>query len=249
MRFLPADLHIHTALSPCAENEMTPPAIIAAAKVKGLEIIGICDHNSAENVRAVAEAGAAEGITVLGGIEVQTVEDVHVLTFFPRVDALILWQDEVYSALPDIENNEARFGEQLLMDSRGNVTGKLRTLLLASTSMSIDYVGKRVRELEGLIIPAHVDRPSFSLIRNLGFVPDALRPCCMEISRNISQDLARDKFPSIARFPFVKSSDAHRLSEISAYTEIRMEDARWDELLLALCFTGGRHIAPLDATM
>jgi len=81
VRFLPADLHIHTALSPCAENEMTPPAIIAAAKVKGLEIIGICDHNSAENVRAVAEAGAAEGITVLGGIEVQTVEDVHVLTF------------------------------------------------------------------------------------------------------------------------------------------------------------------------
>ncbi len=249
MRLFWADLHIHTALSPCAENEMTPPAIIKAAKAKGLEIIGICDHNSAENVLSVIEAGEAEGVTVLGGIEVQTVEDVHVLTFFPRVDALILWQDEVYSALPDIENNEARFGEQLLMDSRGNVTGKLRTLLLASTSMSIDYVGKRVRELEGLIIPAHVDRPSFSLIRNLGFVPDALRPCCMEISRNISQDLARDKFPSIARFPFVKSSDAHRLSEISAYTEIRMEDARWDELLLALCFTGGRHIAPLDATM
>lgn len=249
MRLFWADLHIHTALSPCAENEMTPPAIIKAAKAKGLEIIGICDHNSAENVLSVIKAGEAEGVTVLGGIEVQTVEDVHVLTFFPRVDALILWQDEVYSALPDIENNEARFGEQLLMDSRGNVTGKLRTLLLASTSMSIDYVGKRVRELEGLIIPAHVDRPSFSLIRNLGFVPDVLRPCCMEISRNISQDLARDKFPSIARFPFVKSSDAHRLSEISAYTEIRMEDARWDELLLALCFTGGRHIAPLDATM
>ena len=249
MRLFWADLHIHTALSPCAENEMTPPAIVQAAKAKGLEIIGICDHNSAENVLSVIEAGKAEGVTVLGGIEVQTVEDVHVLTFFPRVDALILWQDEVYSALPDIENNEARFGEQLLMDSRGNVTGKLRTLLLASTSMSIDYVGKRVRELEGLIIPAHVDRPSFSLIRNLGFVPDALRPCCMEISRNISQDSARDRFPSIARFPFVRSSDAHRLSEISAYTEIRMEDARWDELLLALCFTGGRHIAPLDATM
>jgi PHP family Zn ribbon phosphoesterase len=193
VRLFWADLHIHTALSPCAENEMTPPAIIKAAKAKGLEIIGICDHNSAENVLSVIEAGEAEGVTVLGGIEVQTVEDVHVLTFFPRVDALILWQDEVYSALPDIENNEARFGEQLLMDSRGNVTGKLRTLLLASTSMSIDYVGKRVRELEGLIIPAHVDRPSFSLIRNLGFVPDALRPCCMEISRN----QRRFKYPAI----------------------------------------------------
>lgn len=247
-RFL-ADLHIHTALSPCAENEMTPPAIIKAAKAKGLEIIGICDHNSAENVLSVVQAGAAEGVTVLCGIEVQTIEDVHVLTFFPRVDALISWQEEIYSALPDIKNDEARFGEQLLMDSCGNVTGKLWTLLLASTSMSVDYVGKRVRELEGLVIPAHVDRPSFSLIRNLGFVPSTLRPCCMEISRNIDQDEARDRFPSIAGFPFIKSSDAHRLSEISAYTEIRMEDASWDELLLALSFTGGRHIAPLDTTM
>jgi PHP family Zn ribbon phosphoesterase len=169
-----ADLHIHTALSPCAENEMTPPAIIKAAKAEGLDIIGISDHNSAENVVAAIEAGAAEGVTVIGGIEVQTVEDVHVLTFFPCVDTLFRWQDEVYSALPDIENDEKRFGEQLLMDSNGNVTGKLRTFLLASTSMSVDYVGKRVRELGGLVIPAHIDRPSFSLIRNLGFVPDSL---------------------------------------------------------------------------
>ena len=249
MRLFLADLHIHTALSPCAENEMTPPAIVKAAKAKGLAIIGICDHNSAENVLSVIRAGAAEGVMVLGGIEVQTVEDVHVLTFFPRVDALISWQEEIHSALPDIENDEARFGEQLVMDSHGKVTRKLCTLLLASTSMSVDYVGKRVRELEGLVIPAHVDRPSFSLIRNLGFVPDRLRPCCMEISRNISAEEARDRFPSIARFPFVRSSDAHRPSEIAAYTEIPMEDARWDELLLALNFTGGRYIAPRDATI
>lgn len=249
MRLFLADLHIHTALSPCAENEMTPPAIIKAAKAKGLEIIGICDHNSAENVLPVIRAGETEGVTVLGGIEVQTVEDVHVLTFFPYTDALISWQEEIYSALPDIKNDEARFGEQLVMDSHGNVKGKICALLLASTSMSVDYVGKRVRELEGLVIPAHVDRPSFSLIRNLGFVPGRLRPCCMEISRNISEEEARDRFPSIARYPFVRSSDAHRLSEIAPYTEIRMEDASWDELLLALKSIGGRHIAPLDATV
>ena len=246
MKLFFADLHIHTALSPCAENEMTPPAIIKAAKAEGLDIIGISDHNSAENVVAAIEAGAAEGVTVIGGIEVQTVEDVHVLTFFPCVDTLFRWQDEVYSALPDIENDEKRFGEQLLMDSNGNVTGKLRTFLLASTSMSVDYVGKRVRELGGLVIPAHIDRPSFSLIRNLGFVPDTLLPCCVEISKNTSSGSAKERFSSIAGLPVIKSSDAHRLSEISAYTEILMEEASWEELLLALAFVGGRSIRPLD---
>lgn len=249
MRLFLTDLHIHTALSPCAENEMTPPAIITAAQAKGLEIIGICDHNSAENVEAVVKAGAVCGITVIGGIEVQTVEDVHVLTFFRHPDALSAWQKEVYSALPEVENDEERFGEQLIMDSNGRVTGKLCTFLLGSTSMSVDYVAKRVRELDGLVIPAHVDRPSFSLIRNLGFVPDMLEPCCMEISRNISAEEAGDRFPSIARFPLVKSSDAHRLSEIACYTGIWIESASWDEILLALKFDKGRSVTLRDTIM
>lgn len=246
MRLFPADLHIHTALSPCAEDEMTPPAIIEAAKAKGLAIIGICDHNSAENVIAVIEAGEAAGITVIGGIEVQTAEDVHVLTFFPCLDSLICWQQEIYSALPEILNDEARFGTQLIMDAHGRVTGKLLTLLLGSTSMSVDYVGKRVRELEGLVIPAHVDRPAFSLIRNLGFVPAGLEPGCIEISRNINAEQARERFPFISRFPLVQSSDAHRLSEIGGYTGILMEEATWDEFLLALDCVGGRYVAPKD---
>ena len=249
MRLFWADLHIHTALSPCAENEMAPPAIIKAAKAKGLEIIGICDHNSAENVMAVMEAGATEGITVIGGIEVQTLEDVHVLTFFRHVDALTCWQEEIYAALPGTWNDEARFGEQLILDSRGRITGKLCILLLASTSMSINYLGKRVRELEGIVIPAHIDRPSFSLIRNLGFVPDALRPDCMEISRNISVEQARDRFPCVAGFSLVKSSDAHRLNEISVSVGFWIEAPKWDEILLALRLSDGRYVKPEETAV
>ena len=249
MRFFLADFHIHTALSPCAENEMTPPAIIAAAKDKGLEIIGICDHNSAENVMAVMEAGKAEGIMVIGGAEVQTAEDVHILTFFRDYGNLILWQEEIYAALPGIKNDEVKFGEQLIMNSHGEITGRLTAFLLGSTFMSIDYVGKRVRELGGFVIPAHVDRPSFSLIRNLGFVPAGLEPCCVELSKNISIEQAKKKFPSIAQFPLIKSSDAHRLNEISPYTKIWMKDKIWDELLLALNFAGGRYILPSDTCL
>lgn len=247
MRFYPADLHIHTALSPCAENEMTPPAIIKAAKMKGLEIIGICDHNSAENVAAVMEAGAVQGITVIGGIEVQTVEDIHVLTLFPHMDPLLSWQREIYSALPWAENDEERFGEQLVMDSSGRITRKLHHLLLASTSLGIDYVGRRVGELGGLIIPSHVDRPSFSLIRNLGFVPDGLSPECLEISRNISVEQARVKYPSISGYHLIRCSDAHRLDEISDCTCFYMDGPEWDEILLALRRVKGRYAVPKES--
>ena len=157
--------------------------------------------------------------------------------------------EEIYASLPATANDEARFGEQLIMDSHGRITDKLCILLLAPTSMTIDYVGKRVRELEGIVIPAHVDRSAFSLIRSLGFVPDGLRPDCMEISRNISIKQAMERFPCVVGFSLIKSSDAHRLNEISDYTGFWMENPKWDEILLALRFAEGRYVTPRDEVM
>ncbi|MEW5867304.1 MAG: PHP domain-containing protein [Bacillota bacterium] len=241
-----ADLHIHTALSPCAEAEMTPPAIVAQAKSRGIRILGICDHNSAENVRAVAEAGEAAGVAVIGGIEVQTREDVHVLTFFSDLHALLGWQDEVYANLPECENDEERFGEELILDSSGAVKGRLRRLLLASTSMGIDDLGRRVRALGGLVVPAHVDRPSFSLIRNLGLIPPGLEPDCIEVSWRTGAKRARTLFPEASGLPLIVSSDAHRLDEIRGYTVFLMESPSFDEIRLALRSAGGRMVVPVD---
>ncbi|MGE5573748.1 MAG: PHP domain-containing protein [Bacteroidota bacterium] len=237
-----ADLHVHTALSPCAEAEMTPPEIVAAAAAQCVRILGICDHNSAENALAVAEAGRLAGVAVMCGMEVQTREDVHVLTFFGDAGALLRWQEEVYASLPDVENEEERFGEELVLDSRGAVKGRLRQLLLASTSLSIDHVGRRVRDLGGLVVPAHVDRPSFSLIRNLGFVPPDLRPDAVEVSPRTGRERARDLFPQIAGFAVIVSSDAHRLNEISGHTAFRLEQPTFDEVRLALAAAGGRAV-------
>ncbi|MDI7246292.1 MAG: PHP domain-containing protein [Bacillota bacterium] len=239
-----ADLHVHTALSPCAEAEMTPPAIVTAAAERGVRILGICDHNSAENAIAVAEVGEAAGVAVMVGMEVQTREDVHVLTFFGDPGALFKWQEEVYASLPDIDNDEQRFGEELILDSRGAVRGRLRRLLLSSASMGIDHVGRRVRQLGGLVVPAHVDRPSFSLIRNLGFIPPGLQPDAVEVSPRTGAARARDLFPQIAGLPVIVSSDAHRLDDIRGHTGFLLERPSFDEVRLALASTGGREIVP-----
>lgn len=241
-----ADLHVHTALSPCAEAEMTPPAIVEAAAEQGVRLLGICDHNSGENAIAVAEAGAAAGVAVLCGMEVQTREDVHVLTFFEGPEALSRWQAQVYASLPNVDNDEARFGEQVVVDSRGVLKGRVGRLLLASTSMGIEDVAARVRELRGLVIPAHVDRPSFSLIRNLGFVPRRLCPDALEVSPRLGARRAKDMFPQLAGFPLVVSSDAHRLGEICGYTAFRVERPTFSEVKLAFASMGGRAVWPVE---
>ncbi|MGE5587814.1 MAG: PHP domain-containing protein [Clostridia bacterium] len=241
-----ADLHVHTALSPCAEAEMTPPAIVRAAAQCGVRLLGICDHNSAENALAVAQGGGPAGVAVICGMEVQTREDVHVLALFDDPRALLRWQEEVYASLPDVENDETRFGEQVVLDSQGIPKGSLRRLLLASTAMSIDYVGGRVRQLGGLVVPAHVDRPSFSLVRNLGLIPPGLRPDALEVSPRMGARRAREMLPQLAGFPIIVSSDAHRLAEIRGYTAFLLEQPTLDEIRLALAGIGGRAVLPVE---
>lgn len=241
-----ADLHVHTALSRCAEEEMSPPAIVAQARSRGIRILGVCDHNSARNVGAVSEAGRAAGVAVIGGMEVQTREDVHVLTFMRNLDELLEWQDEVYASLPEGENDDDRFGAQLVMDSLGRVTSRERRLLLASVSMSIDLVARRVRRLGGLVVPAHIDRPSFSVTRNLGFLPPDLEPDCVEVSWRMGARRARTMFPWLSGVPLIVSSDAHRLDEIRGYTSFKLDTPSFEELGLAFRSAGGRLVRPAD---
>ncbi|NPV53331.1 MAG: PHP domain-containing protein [Firmicutes bacterium] len=215
---LRADLHIHTALSPCAESEMTPAAIMEEACRKGIKLVGIADHNSAENAIACLRAGARHGVCVLPGMEVQTLEEIHVLTFFGSIEGLITWQEEVYAHLPAELNREEFLGEQLILGEEGEVTGKCSRLLLTSTDLSLAEVVRKVRELGGLPIPAHIDRPSYSLIRNLGFVPPGLPVAALELSPHISREEACRRFPWVRDFPLIASSDAHRLHEMQGRT-------------------------------
>ena len=205
------DLHIHTCLSPCAQPEMLPTAIVEHARDKGIDVIGVCDHNSAENVSAVRAAGESRGVQVLGGMEICSSEEVHVLAFFGDDGALLEMQNVVHENLPG-ENNEDYFGEQLIVDKDDKIVGSSNKLLIGSTSLGIDRVVELVHGLGGLAVASHVDRQSFSIIAQLGFIPEALSLDALEVSwRCEPSEVSNYESYDL---PLIRSSDAHFLSDV-----------------------------------
>ncbi|MBW8040655.1 MAG: PHP domain-containing protein [Planctomycetes bacterium] len=216
-----ADLHLHTCLSPCAEEEMGPLAIVRQAKKKGLDVIGICDHNSAGNVAAVRQAGRREGLAVIGGVEVCSEEEVHILGLFDEQESLLNMQRLIEENLHG-ENNPELFGQQSLCDQNDAVVARETRLLIGATELSVDEVVEKIHQLGGLAVASHVDRESFSLFSQLGFVPRGLQIDALEISPLHSVAEAGDSFPQTKGYRLVSFSDAHRLEEIgTTFTTFR----------------------------
>ncbi len=230
-----ADLHIHTCLSPCAEREMSPPGVVRTAREKGLDLIAVCDHNSAENVAATACAARGTGLAVIGGMEICTREEVHVLGLFADDLALASAQDAVYQNLSG-ENDPELFGEQLVMNERGEVVARNSRLLIGATGLSLKEVVETIHGLGGLAIAAHVDRPRFGLISQLGFVPPGLELDAAEA--------CSDNLPALPKgLSVVRSSDAHRPEEIgSRCTRFMVEEPTAGEVGMALRGVEGRRV-------
>lgn len=209
------DLHIHTALSPCGDDDMTPNNIVNMALLKGLDVIAVTDHNSCANVEAVIDAGRNQGLMVIPGIEVQTKEEVHLICLFKKLEEAICFGAVIYESLPDIAVNEEVFGRQLILDSQDQLTGKLEKLLLSSCAYSVDEVFELVERHGGICIPAHVDRSGYSIISNLGFIPPTLNVAALELSKKMIPEQALSKMPYLKKYKLVVSSDAHYLWDIS----------------------------------
>lgn len=209
------DLHIHTALSPCGDEDMTPNNIVNMALLKGLDMIAITDHNSCANLEAVVDAGRINGLMVIPGIEVQSKEEVHLVCLFKKLDKAIAFGDIIYASLPDIPNNEELFGRQLLMDAEDHIKGKLDKLLLSSCTFSVEEIFELVQQYEGFCVPAHVDRPGYSIISNLGFIPLSLQVSAVELSKRGAAEGFADKTPYLNKYKHIISSDAHYLWDIS----------------------------------
>jgi PHP family Zn ribbon phosphoesterase len=234
LREVVADLHVHTVLSPCAEVEMIPPLIVRRALEIGLGLIAITDHNAAENCAAVMQAAEGTGLVVLPGMEVQTSEEVHVLCLFDTIEQVLTWQGIVFDHLPDRPNPEAVLGAQFVVDATGDHLRTESRLLLASTDLALNEVVRRVQALGGLAIPAHVDRPSFSLLANLGFVPPDLDVPALELSRLIAPADAIARWPELVGWPLIRGGDAHRLSELTPGVQFKLCDTTVAELAQAL---------------
>lgn len=202
------DLHIHSCLSPCASDDMTPANIAGMAHIKGLSLIALTDHNAADNLPAMAKAAAEHGLIFIPGIEVNTSEEVHVLTYFVDVDAAVTFGKTLYDAMPDIQNRPDIFGNQLIMDASDNTKGTLSKLLLQAVPFSLNDIVRMTKASNGCTVPAHINRDSFSLLTNLGFLPPGLFGC-VEVAKSLP-------CPNLdGSLKVFHSSDAHDLGTIS----------------------------------
>ncbi len=233
-----ADLHIHTCLSPCTDLDMSPQAIARQAKHREIDILGICDHNSAENVPALMQAADQYAIRVLPGMEVTSQEEVHVLALFDDLEPALALQEIVYANLPG-ENDEEVFGMQVVVNAEGEVLHFNPKLLIGASTLSIEEVIGHIKALDGLAIASHIDREAFSLVGQLGFVPEHLPLDALEISPRISFEEAEQRFHP--QFPLTRASDAHTVEDIgTVYTTFYMEDRTTREIRKALWSEDGR---------
>jgi len=240
LRRYQADLHIHTCLSPCADVNISPRAIVQRARESGIDILGICDHNSAENTPAALEAARGSGLCVLPGMEVTSAEEVHILALFDALEPAQKLQETVYRHLPG-ENDQEAFGMQVVANAEDEVLGFNPRLLIGATTLGVHDIVQAIVSLGGLAIAAHIDRESFSLIGQLGFVPEDLALDALEISAAISPEEAMQRYdPTL---PLLQSSDAHKLDEIGrCRTTFLIEEASIAELKKALDEKEGRSI-------
>ena len=211
------DLHLHTCLSPCGDAAMTPPNIAGFAALAGLQIIAVCDHNTAGNARAVQEAARvlAPQLLVLAGIELTCAEELHMVCLFPSAEAAEAAGREVYAALPDIKNREDIFGAQVLMDAQEQELGRIDRLLINATSVSVDDAAAFAARYGGFCYPAHIDRSSQSILSTLGYLPEHLHLTTVEVAKP-EVFFAESKNSGYAeRYHIITGSDAHRLEQIA----------------------------------
>lgn len=209
-----ADLHIHTALSPCGDSDMTPYNIAQMAVLKGLQMIAITDHNSAGNAGAVMEAAKDLPLTVVPGLEVESAEEVHMVCLFKTLeDSHKMWKI-VRDAMPGIQNRPDIFGEQQYLNAMDEVVGVEKDLLVTASSLSVQQVKREAEALGGVCYPAHVDRSSYSILSNLGFIAPEDGFLSVEVSKKLPLSEAVSKFPQIAGYRLLTASDAHYLEDI-----------------------------------
>ncbi len=248
LRRVRADLHVHTCLSPCGDLDMSPRAIVEQAIRKQLDIIAVCDHNTAENVAATRRAASGTNLTVLAGMEITSQEEAHLLAWFDEVDQVLKLQENVYAHLPPGGSVHMNIDDQIVVNEFDEVESFNTKSLFSATSLSIDSLVKIIHELKGLAVASHIDRESYSLIGQLGFIPEDLPLDGVEISAATPIHEARTRYAKYGHLPMITSSDAHFLHDIArACTEFLIEEPTTAEIKKAFLRTEGRRVISSDS--
>lgn len=208
------DLHIHSALSPCGDKDMTPYNIVAMASLKGLQVIALTDHNSCKNCPSFMKHGKEFGILTIPGMELCTREEVHVLILFPTLERAMEWDTYVESRLSNISNHPNIFGEQVIIDEDDVIIGIEKKLLIQATDISYFDLWDLIQSYDGVMIPAHIDKNSYSLLSNLGFIGMDSKFHTYEM-RHVNKEIEIiEKNPYLKECLRIMNSDAHYLEDI-----------------------------------
>ena len=237
-----ADLHIHSCLSPCSDWAMSPKKIIQQSLDVGLDLIGLCDHNSAENAAATMREGQRQGMQVLPGMEICSKEEVHILALFDEFESALEMQAYVYANLPG-ENKTEVFGFQVIANEHDEVIGENPRLLIGATRLGLHDIVDKTHVLGGINISCHVDRPAYGIINQLGFIPADLALDGLEVSRHVKLADAHKTVAGIEKFSCITNSDAHFLEDIGkVWTVFQMAQPTIAEIHKSLLQQEGRRI-------
>ena len=208
------DFHIHSCLSPCAENDMTPNNIAGMLTLAGIGLAALTDHNSCKNCPAFFTAAKRYGLVPVAGMELTTAEEIHVVCLLPTLDAAMDFDAYVTERRMKLPNNTRIFGDQLILDGEDAQTGTDPWFLPAATGIMIDDVPALVARYGGIAYPAHIDRESNGVIAVLGAFPDIPGFACAEFNDAANVEAYREKYPILKEKRLLTSSDAHYLRSI-----------------------------------
>ena len=209
------DLHIHTCLSPCGDDMSTPANVVGTAALKGLDCIAITDHNSALNCPACIRCGEAYGVMVIPGLELTTEEEAHVVCLFPKLERALEFSDYVYKHLQPVKNNPKVFGHQQVVNEDDEIQYEIENLLINATDIGFSDVAKVLEPFDGLMIPAHVDKSTTSVLSNLGFIPPDSTFTTFECKNMANLHRLRSAHPYLADCRVITDSDAHYIDHIN----------------------------------
>ena len=207
------DLHVHSCLSPCADNDNTPNNIAGMATLCGLDIVALTDHNSCKNCPAFFKAADRYGIIPVAGMELTSSEDIHVICLFENLDDAMRFDEEIQNHRTLIPNRTDIFGDQLITDGDDNITGEEEYYLTNATDISVEDAPSFVSKFSGICYPAHIDRPSNGIIAILGTFPDSPGFKAFEINRRENACEYINKY-SLENKHLIVSSDAHCLTDM-----------------------------------
>lgn len=217
------DLHLHSCLSPCGDNDMTPNNIAGMAKLCGLDLIALTDHNSCKNCPAAVEAGKKYGICVVPGMELCTAEEIHMVCLFPDLAHALRFDLEVSSHMMPIKNRPDIYGEQLILDENDERIGTEETLLITAANIPLSGLSAFVEGFGGICFPAHIDRDSYSVLSVLGEIPPEEHFSAAEITAKGNTAALKKQHPALNGKILLKDSDAHYLENMeqaSAWLEL-----------------------------